>query len=266
MFRNLIIIKQRVTTGLSKSGLPGLDYALNPYIGCSHSCIYCYARQYTRDKRVSENWGHVIIVKENLTNILLSEVKRLKKGVVGVGTITDAYQPVEAAFKLTRRAVEILVHNGFHVSIQTKNPLVLRDKDVLSANKSIVDVGFTITTISCDKSRIIEPNAPCPEARINAVRTLSREKFNTWVFYGPIIPSFNDDDKTITALVELSHETGSTLFYDPLRFKPFMVNLQHPLSGVFVAGDLKQRLKETINRLKRKCLEYGVSCRGGFEY
>lgn len=265
MFKNHIILKQRVSTGLSRSGLPGLDYALNPYMGCMHSCIYCYGREYTRDKRIAENWGRVIIVKENLLTVLSSEVKRFKKGIVGVGTITDAYQPVEAVFKLTRRAVEMLLHHGFHISIQTKNPLVLRDRDVLGAHKALVDIGFTITTTSCDKSRLIEPNAPCPEARTNAVRILTREKFTTWIFYGPIIPGFNDDETTITTLVKLSQETGSVLYYDPLRFKPFMMSRQHPLRNVYTAGDVKWRLREAISRIKQKCLEYGVTCRGGFD-
>ncbi len=266
MFKTFQIIKQRTMTALSRSGLPGLDYALNPYMGCFHACIYCYARLYTRDKRVSENWGRVVIVKENLLEVLNSEVKRLKRGVVGVGTITDAYQPVETVFKLTREAVRILLNNGFRVSIQTKSPLILRDIDVLSASKELVDIGFTITSVICGRSRQVEPNAPCPESRIDALRRLSKLGFNTWVFYGPIIPGFNDDEDTITLLVDIASETNSVLYYDPLHFKPFMRNPKHPLHPLFASRTFQERITRAINHLRNECLERGVQCKGGFEY
>ncbi|QOR94230.1 radical SAM protein [Thermosphaera chiliense] len=265
MFKTCQIIKQRTMTALSRSGLPGLDYALNPYIGCMHACIYCYARLYTRDKKVSENWGRVVIVKENLLEVLNNEVKRLRRGVVGVGTITDAYQPVEAVYKLTREAVKILLKNGFKISIQTKNPLVLRDVDVLSAGKELVDIGFTITSIECGRSRTLEPNAPCPEARIEALRKLSRSGFNTWIFYGPIIPGFNDDEDTITLLVDIASETKSILYYDPLHFKPFMKSPSHPLHSLYASRAFPQRIRKTIYHLRQKCLERGIQCRGGFD-
>jgi DNA repair photolyase len=266
MFKTCQIIKRRTMTALSRSGLPGLDYALNPYTGCVHACIYCYARLYTHDRRVSENWGRIVVVKENLLEVLNSEVKRLRKGVVGVGTVTDAYQPIEAVYKLTREAVRILLSNGFKVSIQTKNPLILRDIDVLSRGKELVDVGFTITSVKCSKSRLMEPNAPCPEARIEALRRLSGLGFKTWIFYGPIIPGFNDDEDTITSLVDIALETNSVLYYDPLHFKPFMKDPKHPLFPLYASNVLSERIGKAISRLRQKCLERDIQCRGGFEY
>ena len=85
----------KVKQALSRSGLPDIDYALNPYAGCYHGCIYCYARAYTRYKDAAQNWGQVIYIKENIVDVLRKEVRRKKKGIVGISTITDPYQPIE---------------------------------------------------------------------------------------------------------------------------------------------------------------------------
>ncbi|HDJ83372.1 MAG TPA: radical SAM protein, partial [Desulfurococcaceae archaeon] len=119
------IIFLKVKEALSKSGLPDLDYALNPYMGCWHSCIYCYARLYTWYKEIADNWGRIIAVKENIVEVLRREIKYKPRGIVGVGTITDAYQPVEALYEITQKSLKVLFSAGFHASIQTKNPLIL---------------------------------------------------------------------------------------------------------------------------------------------
>jgi hypothetical protein len=123
----------RVKTALSKSGLYDLDYAYNPYVGCFHGCVYCYARAYVRDEEVSRNWGTVVYIKENILEVLREEVKRKPRGVVGVSTLTDPYQPIEAGEGLTRRGIQVLLQGNFKVSIQTKSPLVTRDIDILKS-------------------------------------------------------------------------------------------------------------------------------------
>lgn len=254
-----------VKSAISPSGLPDIDYALNPYMGCSHSCIYCYARLYTRDERAARNWGSAIVVKRNLIEVLSKEVSRKKKGIVGVGTITDAYQPVEAVFKLTRKAVELLLRNGFYLSIQTKNPLVLRDVDLFSRYKGLVDVGFTITTTDSKLSSSIEPKAPYPIARMNALRKLSSLGVKTWIFYGPIIPGINDRISTIERLFSLAQETGSIFYYDPLHIKQFMREESHPLYEVVTRSSSSERIRELVNYIKKRCREEGIKCMGGFE-
>ncbi|HEW63519.1 SPL family radical SAM protein, partial [Fervidicoccus fontis] len=246
-----------VKSAISQSGLPDLDYALNPYLGCSHGCIYCYARLYTKDERASKNWGKVVLVKTNLVEVLKKEVKRKKKGIVGVGTITDAYQPLEAIYKLTRRSVKILLESGFYLSFQTKNPLILRDKEILLNYREKVDVGFTITSLKSSVSKFIEPNAPFPISRANAIRALSKEGIKTWIFYGPIIPRINDDRETADAIVTLAVETGSTLFYDSLHIKSFMLNDTYPLNEIIRTFD-KARVKNFLNFLKKRCEEEGI--------
>ena len=121
---------------LSRSGLPGFDYALNPYRGCQHGCIYCYSPETLREKRVcyspetlreKREWGSFVEVKRNIPGVLAKELRRLKKGVVGIGTVTDAYQPVEERYGVTRRCLEQLLRRDFPICIQTKSSLVERD-------------------------------------------------------------------------------------------------------------------------------------------
>ena len=262
-FRGFQVHYTRVESALSKSGLPGLDYAFNPYIGCSHGCIYCYARLYTRNKQVADNWGKIVIVKSNIVDILKREIKRLKRGIVGIGTITDAYQPVEAVYKLTRSSLEILLNHGFNVSIQTKNPLVLRDLDILSSYKDNVDIGFTITTLDQRVASLIEPVAPLPKARIRAVEEISRRGIKSWIFYGPIIRGLNDDPRTIREIMQLAHNTGSILYYDLLHIKPFMKDPLHPLYK-YVKLYSREWWNETKNIIIKHCMELGLTCKPAF--
>jgi len=255
----------RIREALSKSGLPDLDYALNPYMGCWHSCIYCYARLYTRMRDVAEHWGEIIVVKENIIEVLEREVRQKPPGIVGVGTITDAYQPVEALYELTRYSIRTLLNHGFHVSIQTKNPLVLRDLKILVEHKDKVDVGFTITTLDNSIARTIEPRAPPPTARAKALEKISSTGIETWVFYGPIIPGVNDDDETIISLIELAKQTNSIFYYDKLRVKKFMEDPNHPLYAI--AGRAKNYpWRKLYRRIEETCRKHRVKCRPGMVY
>lgn len=264
-FGELTVKYITIGRALSKTSLPGLDYALNPYIGCSHGCLYCYAKLYTKIKDVYENWGRFVYVKINLLNKLVKDIEKLRKGSVGVGTITDAYQPIEAFFKLTRRSIELLLNNGFEVSIQTKNPLVLRDTDILLRHRDLVNVGLTITSTSNSKSIIIEPKAPLPSSRISSLVKLSTAGIKTWVFYGPVIPGFNDDEETINEVLKLCLQTNSMLYVDPLRVKRFMLKETHPLNPYLKYLISDRWMREFLELIKKKCLDYGVECRRGFE-
>ncbi|ADV65091.1 SPL family radical SAM protein [Desulfurococcus mucosus] len=256
------VIRVRCETALSRSGLPGLDYALNPYTGCAHACIYCYARMYTRNREVSENWGSIVLVKENIVDVLKREVSTHPRGTVGVGTVTDAYQPVEAVYRLTRRSLELLLKHGFHASIQTKNPLILRDIDILTRYRGLVDVGFTVTTLDSEVSRFIEPRAPPPGARVRALEKLSEEGIPVWVFYGPIIPGLNSDEATIEGIIELSRRLNATLYYDPLHVKKFMETPGHALYTY--AGRIREEWRSVERKIREECRKLGVVCKPGF--
>jgi len=259
------IVLVKVKEALSRSGLPDLDYALNPYMGCWHSCTYCYARLYTWYKEAADNWGRVIAVKENIVEVLRREVKYKPRGIVGVGTITDAYQPVEALYKITHELLKLLFSTGFHTSIQTKNPLILRDLDLLVENKKLVDVGFTITTLNNQIARIIEPHAPPPKARVKALETIASHGIETWVFMGPIIPGYNDDEASIEELIRLAKETNSIFYYDKLHVKKFMLNHQHPLHKAALKSR-EYNWNKLYNKIKYICRKYNIKCLPGMEY
>jgi len=258
----VIVREIRVRRALTRSGLPDIDYALNPYIGCSHGCIYCYARLYTDKKEVKERWGEVVLVKINLIELLRREASRIR-GVVGVGTVTDPYQPIESEYGLTRESLKVLLRRGVRVSIQTKSGLVTRDKDILVEHRGLVDVGFTITTLDEEMARWLEPGAPPPSERVRALEELSSAGVRTWLFYGPVIPGINDGDEVVEELVGLAASTGSILYYDSLHVKPFMLAPEHPLreAALSTRGYGWRRFWE---RLVEKCRKMGVKCREGF--
>jgi DNA repair photolyase len=183
----LIIKEIKVKSVLSKSGIPGADYCINPYVGCFHGCRYCYATFMKRFTGHTETWGCFVDVKINAPEVLEKQLKRAEKGSVIISSVTDAYQPIEARYKLTRKCLEVLLQRQFSVDILTKSPLVLRDMDLIKRFKDI-SVGITITTDDEGMRKVFEPNAPSISARINALKRLHENGINTYAFIGPILP------------------------------------------------------------------------------
>lgn len=197
---------------LVKSGIEGVDYALNPYTGCQHACVYCYAefmKKYTNHK---EDWGEFVDVKVNVAEQLRDQVKRTKPGRVQMGTVTDAYQPLEERFRLTRQCLEILTDSDLPVSIQTKSDLVLRDIDILKKIKD-KEVGFTITCPDPEIERLFEPGASDLERRFEAVKKLVKSGIPTFVFFGPILPFFSDHPKSLSMLLTRLQKIGVKKVY-----------------------------------------------------
>lgn len=201
-------------TALSKSRLPSLDYALNPYRGCQHACLYCYSPEVLRETRP---WGGFLDVKRNIPLVLAKELKRKERGVVGIGTVTDAYQPIERKYELTRRCLEQLLKHDFPISIQTKSSLVVRDLDLIK-RFSEKDVGVTLTTIDEDRAKLFEPFASPPKDRLSAIFKFSLEGIDTWVFIGPILPSVTDAH--LDELIEEITKAGvKKVIIDKLRLR-----------------------------------------------
>lgn len=184
----MIVREVKCKTALSLSRLQGYTYALNPYRGCEHGCIYCYASSVLHESR---KWGTFVDVKRNIPNVLAKEVKRKRKGVVGVGTVTDGYQPIEKRYQITRNCLIQLLKGDFPICIQTKSSLVTRDLDVLT-QFSRADVGFTITTIDEEAAKTFEPYSSPPSERLKAMKKLSDEGIITWAFIGPILPGVTE--------------------------------------------------------------------------
>ena len=170
---------------LSKSKV--YDWTINPYVGCIHSCAYCYARFMKRFSGHQENWGEFVDVKINAPELLRQEIKKKKKGKVWISGVCDPYQPIEKKYELTRKCLKILQENSWPVVIQTKSPLVLRDLDLLKKFREI-EIGFTIPT-GDEKIRIIfEPRTPPIEERIKALDKLHREGIKTYAMIAPLLP------------------------------------------------------------------------------
>ena len=258
----------KASKALTPSGLPDIDYALNPYVGCAHGCTYCYARAYVRDAEVAREWGSVVKIRINLTGVLIKDVSRLKPGVVGLATITDPYQPIEASQHLSRESLKILLRAGFRVDIQTKSPLVLRDIDILKRWRDRVEVGLTITTLRDEVTAIIEPGAPPPSERAKALRELSASGITTWVFLGPIIPGVNDDYASVEGVARLAADTDSLLIYDPIRLKPQVLKtLGQALRTLGLSpGDVVNRarskawLQSVRDVVGKACTDTGAEC------
>jgi DNA repair photolyase len=194
-------------SALVKSGIEGVDYALNPYIGCEHACVYCYAefmKKYTDHK---EDWGEFVDAKINVAERLREQVKKTRSGRVQMGTVTDAYQPIEKRFRLARECLEILADSDLPVSIQTKSDLILRDVDVLRKMKDR-EVGFTITCPDPEVERLFEPGASDLERRLEAVTKLVNGGIPTFVFFGPILPFFSDHPESLSLLFKRLQGTG----------------------------------------------------------
>ena len=176
-----------VRTILSKSGIPGVDYCINPYVGCFNGCRYCYATFMKRFTGHREAWGSFVDAKVNGPEVLQRQIRKAPKGMVMISSVTDPYQPIEEDYRLTRRCLEILLEYQFPVHILTKSPLVLRDVDLIKEFKEI-EVGVTVTTDDETMKGIFEPQAPSIDTRIHTLKTLYEKGVNTYAFIGPLLP------------------------------------------------------------------------------
>lgn len=172
---------------LSKSGIPGVDYCVNPYTGCAHACRYCYAEFMKKFTGHREPWGSFVDVKANAPEVLRRQLKRARRGTVMLSSVTDPYQPVESKYRLTRQCLAVLLEYQFPVDVLTKSPLVVRDADLIARFKDI-DIGLTITTDNERVRKAFEPNAPPVAARLRALKELHEKGISTYVFIGPVLP------------------------------------------------------------------------------
>ncbi len=197
-------------TALSPSGLES-DYALNPYVGCTHGCVYCYSPFVIRETR---GWGTFVDVKRNLPKVLAGELSK-KKGTVRIGSVTDPYQPLEEGYQITRMCLEQLRRKRVSTIVQTKSDLVTRDVDIFL--KMDVEVGLTITSLDDGFCRRFEPGAPSGKKRLEAVEALVDAGVSTWVFIGPMMPLLNDDPRE---LVEKIRSLGvEEIYLDKLNMR-----------------------------------------------
>jgi len=203
----------------SPSGLPGLAWALNPYRGCSHACRYCYAQDVTRFE-MGRDWGEVVEVKVNFVQMLSKQLAKRPKGTFGLGTVTDPYQPLEKKHELSRGCLIELRRAGSPVSVLTKSDLVLRDVDILSDLEGS-EVGMSLGSVDENISALLEPGAPSPSKRLDALRRLSAEGVDTYVMAAPIVPGLSDSEESLRALVRMTERSGTRrIIWDKFNPKP----------------------------------------------
>lgn len=194
------------------SGWFGIDYNMNLYRGCCHGCIYCDSR--------SSCYGidsfDRVRAKENALPLLRDELRRkTATGVVGMGAMSDPYNPFEEREQLTRHALELLYAYGFGAALATKSDLVTRDIDVLSdiQREAPVLVKVTVTAADDEMSAAVEPHAPVSSRRFRAIRRLAEAGIYTGILLMPVLPFLEDTDDNIRAIVEQAAQAGARFIY-----------------------------------------------------
>ena len=218
------------------------QWTINPYRGCEFACKYCYAR-YTHEfmeLRDPQEFEHKIYVKQNaapghagferfadpaIGALLRRDLKRVKPGEqIALGTATDPFQPAERRYGVTRAILEEFArHRGLDIGIVTKSNLVLRDVEVLRAiaEHNQLFVNLTITTLDTKLARILEPRAPRPDLRLDALRKLIEAGVPAGVICAPVVPGITDAAKDLDALVKATREAGGEyIFANALFLKP----------------------------------------------
>lgn len=186
-------------------------YSINPYRGCQFACNYCDAitEKYLVHDRY-EDFSRIIYVKTNAPERLEKELQRIRLDVVALSGVTDPYQPAEKKYELTRRILKVLADNSFAVHIVTKSDLVLRDVDLLKeiAKKSWCTVSVTIITFDPKLTPLLEPFAPSPERRLEAVRSLNEAGVQAGVDFTPMVPYIVDDENNIEDVIKQASDNG----------------------------------------------------------
>lgn len=245
---------ERAKTVISRNQSPDLpfDRSINPYRGCEHGCIYCYARPSHAywDLSPGLDFETKLIAKTNAAEVLEEELSR--KGYVcapiNLGANTDPYQPIERQQRLTRQILEVLLRFRHPVTIVTKGSLILRDLDLLAelAQHRLVAVMISLTTLDDELKRILEPRAAAPSARLRAIRVMREHAIPVGVLCSPMIPMVND--RELEALLEAAHDAGAqSANYMMLRL-PREVG---PLFEEWLAAHYPQRASHVMSLIRQ---------------
>lgn len=210
----LIVLRQKTIISHNDSPDVGFDQSINPYIGCSHGCIYCYARPSHAYMGLSPgiDFESKLFFKPDAAQLLERELSRPRyvPKVIHVGGNTDPYQPAERQMRITRSVLEVLAKFNHPISIITKSALIARDLDLLGpmAERGLVRAAVSITTVDRKLARAMEPRAATPDRRLWAVRQLTGAGVPTAVMFAPVIPGLNDHE--LEAVLESSSEAGAS--------------------------------------------------------
>ena len=273
---------------LNRCNVPRMPFSwtINPYRGCEFACKYCYAR-YTHEfmeLRQGVDFERKIYVKQHAAWMLRRDLKRVKAGEqIAIGTATDPYQPGERRYGVTRAILEEFSrHHGLDLGIVTKSNLVLRDLDVLReiSRHNQLFVNLTITTLNTDLARILEPRAPRPDLRLEAMRKLNEAGVDAGVICAPVLPGITDSPRDLEVLVRaVAQAGGKYIFANPLFLKPcsaaiflpFLEKEFPPLvegyrqrygERAFVSASYRKRISRLFAELRAR---YGIAAGYGKE-
>jgi DNA repair photolyase len=218
---------------ISRNQSPDLPFSqsINPYRGCEHGCIYCFARPTHAYLGLSPglDFETKLIAKTNAAELLRKELAapRYKCSLIAMGTNTDPYQPIERKYGITRQIIEVLAECNHPLGIVTKSALIERDIDLLApmAAKGLVQVFFSVTSLDNDVARRLDPRANAPARRLQAISTLAAAGIPVGVLASPVIPLITDTG--FEAVLQASREAGAT------RAGYSILRLPHEVNGLF---------------------------------
>jgi DNA repair photolyase len=248
------VSEERPRTVITRNASPDIpfDRSLNPYRGCEHGCIYCFARPTHAYLGLSPglDFETRLTAKPEAPAVLERELARkgYTPGVLAIGTNTDPYQPVEARYRIMRRVLQVLSDWNHPVAIVTKGALIERDIDILSdmARRNLVSVGISVTSLNPALSRRLEPRAPAPARRLAAIRALSQAGVPVRAMVAPVIPVLTD--RELEAILAAAAEAGARaaswiLLRLPLEVAPLFrdwLNRHEPLKAAHVMNRLRE--------------------------
>ena len=221
----------------------GFEWSLNPYMGCSHRCTFCYVRAFEKraDRPSDDRYGRSIRVKINVVEVLRAELARpgWKRDPVVIGAATDPYQPAEGRYRLTRRCLEALAESRTPFSIITRGTLIVRDLDVLqhAARRAKVSVNFSVPTLDERVWRATEPSTPHPRQRLRALRMLVEGGIRAGVGMAPILPGISDRPEQLAEVVRAARAAGACgIWADVVNLRPgtrehFLAELEREWPG-----------------------------------
>jgi DNA repair photolyase len=209
------VTPERIRTIITRNDSPDVPFeqSINPYKGCEHGCVYCFARTTHAYLGLSPglDFESRILTKPDAPERLREELRRpgYRARVLALGANTDPYQPVERRLTLTRRILEVLAEHDHPVSIVTKSELVLRDLDLIAplAKRRLASVVVSVTTLEADLARRMEPRAPTPRRRLAAIESLHRSGVPVGVLASPMIPGLNDSE--LESILEACADAGA---------------------------------------------------------
>ena len=187
---------------LKPCSLNSYEYQIDPYIGCEHHCYYCYALN-----QAETEWTEEILIHQDFTNQLNSELSKLEPQPIYFGWNSDPYQPAESTYHHTRQSLELLAERGFSVCILTKSDLVTRDIDILASMPEST-AGFSIAIQDEDVRQIFEVNAPSNSRRVKALQMLKNAGIKTYILICPVMPFITD----VEYLIEIVEPYADTIW------------------------------------------------------